>query len=124
MPARAAQHGGLPPGFDLGKALHGLLADRPARLSSELDEQGLQVAALSRSCLPLVIGLDEVTICSPFHPHLPDLGRCGAHFVGLNVKHIAWDYYGRPADVWMDEHWRRHASFLYRAVGLAAPAYA
>jgi hypothetical protein len=48
---------------------------------------------------------------------------CGAHFVGLNLKHIAWDYYDRPADTWMDEHWARHAPFLYRAVGLA-PAYA
>ena len=114
---------GLPPGFDLGDALRSILAERPERLISELDEQGLQVAALSRRRAPLVVGLDEVTICSPFHPHLPDLGRCGAHFVGLNVKHIAWDYYGRPADLWMDEHWARHAPFLYHAVGLA-PAYA
>jgi hypothetical protein len=114
---------GLPPGFDLGEALRNVLAERPARLTSELDEQGLQVAALSRRCTPVVVRLDEVTICSPFHPHLPDVGRCGAHFVGLNLKHIAWDYYDRPADAWMDEHWARHAPFLYRAVGLAA-AYA
>jgi hypothetical protein len=115
---------GLPPGFDLGEALRGMLVERPVRLTSELDEQGLQVAALSRRGSPLVVGLDDVTICSPFHPHLPDVGRCGGHFVGLNTRHIAWDYYGRPADAWMAEHWARHAPFLYRAVGLAPPAYA
>ena len=115
---------GLPPGFDLSQALRNVLAERPARLTSELDEQGLQVAALSRGGPLLVVGVDDVAICSPFHPHLPEVGRCGAHFVGLNVRHIAWDYYGRPADVWMAEHWARHARFLYRAVGLATPAYA
>jgi hypothetical protein len=115
---------GLPPWFDLGAALRSVLAERPVRLTSELDEQGLQVAALSRGGAPLAVGVDDVTICSPFHPHLPDVGRCGAHFVGLNTRHIAWDYHGRPADACMAEHWARHAPFLYRAVGLAAPAYA
>ena len=115
---------GLPPWFDLGAALRSVLAERPVRLASELDEQGLQVAALSRGRRLLAVGLDDVTICSPFHPHLPEVGRCGAHFVGLNTGHIAWDYYGRPADAWMAEHWTRHAPFLDRAVGLAASAYA
>lgn len=113
---------GLPPRFDLGQAFLRVLSLCPARLESELDEQGLQVAAVSRGRTPLVVRLDEVTVCSPFHPHLPDLGRCGAHFVGLNLRHIPWDYYGRPADHWQAEHWARHLPALYRAVGLDPPA--
>jgi hypothetical protein len=89
---------GLPPGFDLGDALAGVLARPPTKLRSELDEQGLQVAAISRPRPPLVVRVDEVTVCSPFHPHVSELGRCGAHFVGLNLRHIPWGYYGRPAD--------------------------
>lgn len=77
---------GLPPGVDLARALRETLAVRAVRLTSELDEQGLQVAALSRSRPPLVVLSNEVTICSPFQPHVPQLGSCGAHFVGLNMK--------------------------------------
>jgi hypothetical protein len=76
---------GLPPGFDLGAALDQVLRTHPVHLTSELDEQGLQVAALA----PFgrhVVGLHDVAICSPFPPHHDDLGRCGAHFVGLNVQ--------------------------------------
>jgi hypothetical protein len=57
-------------------------------------------------------------------PARAGISAAGAHFVGLNVKHIPWDYYDRPADAWMEEHWARHAPVLYGAVGLAAPAYA
>jgi hypothetical protein len=113
---------GLPPGFDLGAAFLRVLARRPGRLDTELDEQGLQVAAISIDRAPLVVNLDEVSICSPFHPHLPDLGSCGAHFVGLNLRHIPWDYYGRPADQWQAEHWERHRPALYAAIGLDHPA--
>lgn len=113
---------GLPPGFDLRDAFLQVLSLRPARLDSELDEQGLQVAAVSLGQAPLVVGLEDVSVCSPFHPHLPDPGRCGAHFVGLNLRHIPWDYYDRPADQWQAEHWARHRPALYRAVGLEAPA--
>ncbi len=109
---------GLPPGFDLAAATQGVLEVLPVGLASELDEQGLQVAALSSAASPLIVRLDEVTICSPFHPHLPELGRCGAHFVGLNVRHIPFDYYDRPGDEWLAEHWARHRSALYCAVGL------
>jgi hypothetical protein len=79
---------GLPPGFDLGDALAGVLARPPTKLRSELDEQGLQVAAISRPRPPLVVRVDEVTVCSPFHPHVSEFGRCGAHFVGLNLRRI------------------------------------
>jgi len=112
---------GLPPGFDFGQALQSVLSLRPARLASELDEQRLQVTAVSRGRAPLVVGVDEVTICSPFHPHRADLGTCGAHFVGLNLRHVAWNYYGRPGDEWLAEHWERHRPALYRAVGLESP---
>ncbi len=77
---------GLPPGFDLEAALAEMLRAHPIRLVSELDEQGLQVAALSRCRPPVVVPVSDVAICSPFPPHAPDVGRCGAHFVGLNVE--------------------------------------
>lgn len=115
---------GLPPGFDFEAALQGVLqeqqwlAGEPLALSSELDEQGLQTAALSREQPPAVVDLHEVSICSPFWPHLPELGRCGAHFVGINARHIPWDYYDRSADVCSREHWNRHRPALYRNVGL------
>lgn len=76
---------GLPPGFDLEAALAGVLREHPVQLVSELDEQGLQVAALGRHG-GHVAELRDVAICSPFPPRSPELGRCGAHFVGLNVK--------------------------------------
>ena len=114
---------GLPPGFDLAAALQGALHDCEAaagsclQLSSELDEQGLQAAALCRARPLTLVRVPEVTICSPFHPHLPHLGTCGAHFVGLNARHIPWDYYDQPADAWMAEHWERHRAELARRTG-------
>jgi hypothetical protein len=114
---------GLPPGFDFASALHATITKReqelhaPLVFASELDEQGLQAAAVSRAGRLHAVTVEEVTICSPFHPHIPDLGHCGAHFVGLNARHIAWDYYDRPADEWMTEHWRRHRAQLYARTG-------
>jgi hypothetical protein len=96
---------GCPPGFDFEAALRHTLALEPGILESETDEQGMVVAALERMCEPLVVGADDVTICSPFHPHNPALGRCGAHFVGINSRRIPWDYYGRPAIECRTEHW-------------------
>jgi hypothetical protein len=121
---------GLPPSFNLDDALGIALRRRQAELgesvmlSSELDEQGLQTAALSLRGEPLVVTLEEVTVCSPFWPHLPHLGRCGAHFVGLNAPHIAWRYYDRPADEWMTEHWEKHKPVLCERVGLALSSVA
>ena len=114
---------GLPPGFDLEAALREAIAQReqaldaPLRFDSELDEQGLQVTALSAEEPLKVVSLRDVTVCSPFHPHLPELGHCGAHFVGLNARSIAWDYYDRPADEWMTQHWARHRPVLYERTG-------
>lgn len=98
---------GIPPGFDLGRALEEALAIVPGPLGTELDEQGLQVAALSRALPVHVVRLEEVSICSPFPPHLPDLGRCGAHFVGLNARSLGWSLEGRPAEEWTRAHYDR-----------------
>jgi hypothetical protein len=113
---------GIGPDFDFEAALKAVLRRKPVLLESELDEQGLQIAALSLHKPPLVVGLEEVTICSPFYPHLPHLGRCGAHFVGINVRNIPWSYYGQPATELRLKHWRDNRPELYRRVGLEAEA--
>jgi hypothetical protein len=112
---------GTPAGFDLGEALGRVLRRSPVRLGSELDEQGLQVAALSLDGPPLVVRTEDVSICSPFWPHQPDLGRCGAHFVGLNAREIPWRYYDRPATEVRIEHWDQRRPELYARVGLTPP---
>lgn len=112
---------GLPPGFDYAAAVAAVLAENPVELRSELDEQGLQVAAVSRPGPPLAVTTEEVSICSPFFPHQPERGRCGAHFVGLNARDIPWTYYHRPAIEVRLEHWTRHRPALYDLVGLPLP---
>lgn len=109
---------GLPPHFDLGAEIERLLAPGGVVLRSELDEQGLQVAALSARPLHTV-ALDDVTICSPFPPHRPNLGRCGAHFCGLNAKALPWRYEGRPASAITREHFARWRPTLHAHVGLS-----
>jgi hypothetical protein len=116
---------GLPPGFDLEAALDRALARHDGALASELDEQGLQVAAVLASLPVLVIGLDEVTICSPFPPHLSRLGTCGAHFVGLNARSLGWTLGGRRAEEWTREHFERLRPDVEARVGLrGSPAVA
>ena len=107
---------GLPPGFDLAGALKTILHEIPVRLDSELDEQGLQLAALSLFAEPLAISLEDVAICSPFPPHLPHLGRCGAHFVGLNAHRLPWTLAGREASDLTRESWLRLESEVARRV--------
>ncbi|HEX7048875.1 MAG TPA: hypothetical protein VF188_01585 [Longimicrobiales bacterium] len=109
---------GLPPGYDFEAVVRTLLAENPARLAGEVDEQGLQVAALGRFREARVVPVDDVAICSPFPQHRAELGRCGAHFVGLNAHALPWDYYGRPAVECIREHWLRHRPALYERVGL------
>lgn len=113
---------GLPPVFDLEGALMRILRERPVTLKSEQDEQGLQVAALSHDRDPLIVNIDEVTICSPFPPHLRRLGSCGAHFVGLNAKGAAWELNGRPNVDYIRDHWLRFREELYERVGIAPPS--
>ncbi len=113
---------GLPPGYDLGAALREVLARHPVPLRSELDEQGLQVVALDLGRLAHVVSTADVSICSPFWPKTPELGRVGAHFVGLNARALPWTYYDRPATDCVIENWNRHRAELHRRVGLAEPA--
>jgi hypothetical protein len=115
---------GLPPGTDLEDTLTDVLEelrsrDNSASLISEIEEQGLQVAAMCRMDPLYLVETDEVTICSPFWPRSPHLGRCGAHFVGMNSSHIPWDYYGKPADLWLDEHWNKMRPLLLERAGLS-----
>jgi hypothetical protein len=111
---------GIPPGFDLVGEMQALLREHPVVMTSELDEQGLHVASVSRRSRPALVTLDEVSICSPFPPHLSQLGRCGAHFVGLNDHWLPWDYYGRPATECVREHWRMHHDAVEKNVGVPA----
>lgn len=112
---------GTPLGYDFADALGRTLCNAPVQLQSELDEQGLQIAALSLDGPPLVVTTAEVTICSPFWPHQWHLGYCGAHFVGLNPECIPWTYYERPATQVRIEHWEHHRPELYARVGLQMP---
>jgi hypothetical protein len=68
-----------------------------------------------------MVSTREVSICSPFWPRSPELGTCGAHFVGMNSRHTGWDYYDRPADLWLDEHWAQSRPQLYAIAGFALP---
>lgn len=106
----------LPPRFDLEGRMRTVLSRVPAVMSSELDEQGLQVAALSLDGDPDLVRLEEVSICSPFRPHLPEPGRCGAHFVGLNARSLPWAYYDRPAVECIQEHWAKWEPVVARLV--------
>lgn len=102
---------GLPPGFDLETRLRDTLAESGVRLQSELDEQGLQAATLLRTTLR-VVDTDDVSICSPFPNHQQHLGRCGAHFVGLNPKRSPWILEGRFAHEVIGEFWQARKSRL------------
>ena len=113
---------GLPPGYPLEDALGRLLQEVRSTLVSELDEQGLQVAAVSMLTSPEVVSIDDVSICSPFPPHRVDLGRCGAHFCGLNARHFAWQLEGRYAEEWIEDHWQRHLPMLRQRVGIEEPS--
>lgn len=112
---------GLPPGFDLGVALLAVLERHPVPLRSELDEQGLQVVALDLPRQAHVVSTEDVTVCSPFWPQQPHLGRAGAHFVGLNARALPWRYYDRPATECVVENWQRHRAELYGRVELPVP---
>jgi hypothetical protein len=109
---------GLGPALDFEAALADVLRLHPAHLHSELDEQGLQVAALKMSGEPYVVETADVSICSPFHPHSPEPGSCGAHFVGLNTRVLPWSYYDRPATEVRLEHWLNLRAELYARLRL------
>jgi hypothetical protein len=108
---------GLPPDYDLGASLRAVLAIANVPVTSELDEQGLQVVALDLPRSAHVVSLEDVSICSPLWPHQPTLGRCGAHFIGLNAHALPFRYYDRPASDWVRENWKRHLPQLKDRVG-------
>jgi hypothetical protein len=108
---------GLPPAFDLGAELQRLLRDVPVTLRSELDEQGMQMALLRRGARLRVVSVHEVSICSPFPPHVPWLGNCGAHFVGLNAHQLPWEVDGHPASELTCAHFARHLPELRARTG-------
>jgi hypothetical protein len=112
---------GLGPKLDFEAAIARVLQINPVRLESELDEQGLQIAALGLQGRQFVVDTADVTICSPFHPHTPELGQCGAHFVGLNARVLPWFYYDKPATQVRLAHWLSHRAELYTRVGLSPP---
>jgi len=97
---------GFPPGFDYEAALREVLMQNAALIQTEIDEQGLQAAAMMLPGVPDFVTLQDVTICSPWPPHLPYLGRCGAHFVGLNGSALSWEEDGRNAIEQTREKWR------------------
>jgi hypothetical protein len=107
---------GLPPGFNLAEVLRGLL-EGAEHYSCEMDEQGLIVAALTQDA-HAVIQMADISICSPFPPHVSWIGQHGAHFVGLNAKAFDWSYYDRPALQVEREHWERIRPEVYRRVGI------
>jgi hypothetical protein len=109
---------GVPPTFDLESALRGILDEREVQMTSELDEQGLQVAAVRTGGDPHVVAVDEVAICSPFPPHLPRLGTCGAHFVGLNVKQLKGNADGASILGAIAAHWDGLRGEVARNVGV------
>jgi hypothetical protein len=118
---------GLPPGKDLGGKIDQVMREAreatgaAVQFTSETEEQGLQAAAICRMSRLFLVKTSEVSICSPFWPRSPELGVCGAHFVGMNSRHFPWNYYDRPADIWLDEHWERHRPVLYRKAGIPLP---
>jgi hypothetical protein len=103
---------GLPPFFKYEQRLQAMLRRTGIKLRSELDEQGLQAATLCESNLMLVPTRD-VTICSAFPMHQHHLGRCGAHFVGLNPKTLPWTAAdGRPMHEAIRQAWRNHSQVI------------
>src|SRR5690625_1067693 len=110
----------IPVDFDFEGALRAVLAECPGPLESELEEQGLQVAAVSHGRAPLLVRAEEVSICSPFPPHQPGLGSCGAHLVGLNARDFPWSFYGRPAVEVRLEHWQKIRPLIRERLGLPA----
>lgn len=108
---------GLPPGGEFEDRLRRILADRPVMLDCELDEQGLQVAAVTMAGDYSVVTTEEVAICSPFPPHSQQLGTCGAHFVGLNAWNLPWEWQGAPAARWTRQHWKMYRDEAAARVG-------
>ncbi|HEU4698766.1 MAG TPA: hypothetical protein VFS40_06265 [Gemmatimonadales bacterium] len=109
---------GLPPGFDLAGTIRRILEATGITLRSELDEQGVVTLACSRLGAPHVVPVDDVAICGPFAPHRQTLGRCGAHFVGLNAKRLPWERDGRAGHEHVRANWRRLRPAVLERLGV------
>ena len=115
---------GLAPGIDFEQILESVLRDARRlvgaenHFTGEIEEQGLQAAAVCRIAPLFLVRTSEVSLCSPFWPRSPEFGTCGAHFVGMNAGHIPWTYYDRPADSWLKEFWHQKRTMLYSKAGL------
>jgi len=95
---------GIPRSFPLAHRLRELLERSGVVLRSETDEQGLQTAMISRE-KHRVVTLEEVSICGYFRPHQLDLGSCGAHFVGVNIRKAPFEWNGRPGEEYVQGFW-------------------
>jgi hypothetical protein len=95
---------GLPPEFPIEEKLRQTLSCSGITLKSELDEQGLQAAALQDTKL-FIVDTDDVSICSPFPNHSQQFGRAGAHFIGVNSRHLPWTLQGRFAHEVIQDFW-------------------
>lgn len=109
---------GLPFGYDYTGAVAEVLRRKPVYLASELDEQGLQIAAVSLWQEPMVVSTEEVSICSPFPYHQHVLGRCGAHFVGINMRKVPEESGGDAALVQRVENWLQLREEVHRRLRL------
>ena len=94
---------GLPPGFDLERALLEVLRVSPGSLQRELDEQGLQVAALTRDREVHVVSLRDVSIASPFGRRAasstPVLARRCMHAPRAGAAHVRTAFRHNEADL-------------------------
>ena len=95
---------GIPKSFPLADRLRHLLECSGVVLRSEMDEQGLQTAMISRE-KHRVVTLEEVSICGYFRPHQLDLGSCGAHFVGVNIRKAPFEWNGRSGEEYVHGFW-------------------
>jgi hypothetical protein len=114
-PSEARNSGitGIPAEWDYQQKLRDRL--QGVRLTSEADEQGLQTAVLT-AARHKVVPLSEVSISGYFRPHMLELGSCGAHFVGVNVKRTATTWNERPCEVYIYEYWDYRKSEVERLV--------
>jgi hypothetical protein len=112
---------GLPPGFDFDAAMAQILDATRGTLSSELEVNGLQVAAVTDSGQAHVVSSEDVSICSPFSPDWPHLGRFGAQFMRLEPRRVDFHHEGRPAIDVAAEHFDAHVLTVAAAVGLRQP---
>jgi len=111
---------GFPPGWNVEGKLRETIGHE--RLTSETDEQGLQVAMITAEPHH-VVSMREVSICGYFRPHLLEFGSCGAHFVGVNAKRSSSMWAGRSCHQFTYEFWDTNKPEVARLVAQAHPVW-